>query len=194
MWTWPIKSNVFWTLSIIKFFMCLRAVKCNVMWVLYCCGSVWMTVLPFFVSVTLKQLVFRKQWGIQECCQKRKFWDTKLYALFIYFFIVLFKNVVLPLISTNILFKLILRNSVFGKLGLCRFGFLCSVDWYLIMEVSGQPISPIFMGKELEVSSWSTWRLKMVPGICLETSVNNYQPTLHKNGEEWRPQCIFQLI
>lgn len=76
---------------------------------------------------------------------------------FIYlFFIVLFKNLVVPLISTNVLFKLILRNSVLGKLGLCCFGFLYSVDWYLIMEVSGQPISPIFMGQELEVSSWST--------------------------------------
>jgi hypothetical protein len=116
--------------------MCLRAVKCNAMWVLYCCGSVWMTVLPFLLNVTLKQLVFRKQWDTQECSQKRMFWDTKIVALFYLFFIVLLKNVAVPIISKNILLKLILRNSVFGNWGLHCFGFLYNVDWYLIMDVS----------------------------------------------------------
>jgi hypothetical protein len=134
--TWPIKSNVIWTLSIVKLCMSLRAVKCNAMWVLYFCGGVWMTVLPFLLNVTLKQLVFRMQWDIQECCQKRMFWDTKILCFVLFIFIVLFKNVAVPVIGTNTVLKLILRNSVFGRWGLHSFEFLYSVDWYLIMDVS----------------------------------------------------------
>jgi len=193
MQTWPFKSNVIWTLSIVKLWMCLRAVKCNAMWVLYCCGSVWMTVLPFLLNVTLKQLVFRKQWDIQECCQKRMFWDTKLLWFVSFIFVVLFKNIAVSVISTNILLKLILRNSVFGIWGLNCFMFLYSVDWYLIMDALGKPINPSERVKNSKFLFGLHWHLKMVLIVCPEISVNYYQPTVHKNWEEWRPQCVFNL-
>jgi hypothetical protein len=37
------------------------------------------------------------------------------------------------------------------------------------------------------------WHLKLALIVCPETSVNNYQPTLHKNREEWRPQRVFKF-
>lgn len=176
--TWPIKSNVIWALPIVKLYMCLRAVKCNAMWVFYCCGSVWMTVLPFLLNVTLKQLVFRKQWDIQECCQKRMFWDTKFVFLIFLLFIVLSKNIAVSVISTNTLLKLILRNGVFGRWGLSLF--LVFIQCWLVFDYGCFSFS-------------LHWHLKMVLIVCSETSVNNYQPTLHKNWEEWRPRCVFKL-
>jgi len=109
------------------------------------------------------------------------------------FFIVLLKNVAVPIISTNIPLKLILRNSVFGIWGLHCFGFLYSVDWYLIMDASGKPISPSKRVKNLKFLFGLHWHLKMVLIVCPEISGNNYQPTVDKNWEVWRPQCVFKL-
>jgi len=105
----------------------------------------------------------------RECFEAQKFCD-----LFFLFFIVLFKNVAVPIISTNILLKLILRNSVFGIWGLHCFGFLYSVDWYLIMDASGKPISPSERVKNLKFLFDLHWHLKMVLIVCPEISVNSY--------------------
>ena len=50
---------------------------------------------------------------------------------------------------------------------------LRSVDWYLVTDVSRQPIGPIFKGQAVqEDSSCTVWPLKIGPIGCLETSVN----------------------
>ena len=56
----------------------------------------------------------------------------------------------------------------------CCPGMSCSVDWWLITEVSGQHIGPIFKGQAV-----------------YETLVTNYKSTLHNIPEERRShvQC-----
>jgi hypothetical protein len=54
---------------------------------------------------------------------------------------------------------------------------LRSVDWWLLADVSEQPIGPIFNGQTV---------LKMGQIGCPETSVTNYQSTLRNIPEERR--------
>jgi hypothetical protein len=51
-----------------------------------------------------------------------------------------------------------------------------SFDWFLVTQVSGQAIGPIFKDQDLP--------LKMGPIGFPETSVNNYQSTLRNIPEE----------
>jgi hypothetical protein len=58
-------------------------------------------------------------------------------------------------------------------------------DWYLVTEVSGQRIGPVFKGQAVGLYlSWIAWPLKMGPIGCPETSVTNYQSDLRNIPEE----------
>ena len=71
----------------------------------------------------------------------------------------------------------------------CSSGILRSVYWWFRIDVSIQPISPIFKGQIVqELAEYSTTRpLKTGPTDCPETSVRNYQSTLRKNPGDCRP-------
>jgi hypothetical protein len=53
-------------------------------------------------------------------------------------------------------------------------GMLCSVDWWLRIDVSGQPIGPIFKGQTVQIA----WTLNMEPIRCPETWGIIYWSTL----------------
>jgi hypothetical protein len=114
----------------------------------------------------------------KSAARRECFETQRLYALFYLFFIVLFKNVAVPIISTNTLLKLILRNSVFGRWGLHCFGFF--IHCWLVFDYG-------------RFSFGLHWHLKVILIVCHERSVSNYQPTLDKNREEWRPWCVLKL-
>jgi len=38
--------------------------------------------------------------------------------------------------------------------GFRSFGMLCSVDWYLVTDVSGHPIGPVFKNQEVQEGFW----------------------------------------
>jgi hypothetical protein len=61
---------------------------------------------------------------------------------------------------------------------------LRSVNWYLVKDVSGQPIDSIFKCP----SSWSVSSLKMGSTGCLETVATSYQSVLRNIIEERRPE------
>jgi len=52
-----------------------------------------------------------------------------------------------------------------------------------LVDVSVQPIGPIFRGQE-SFWLWDSWPLNMGPTGCPETSARNYQYLQHNNPEE----------
>jgi hypothetical protein len=70
--------------------------------------------------------------------------------------------------------KMTVRNR-----GIHSSGILCSVDWQLVTEVSGQTFGPSF-------KSHTTWPLNMGQIGCPETSVTTYLSQLRNIPEEQR--------
>ena len=62
---------------------------------------------------------------------------------------------------------------------------LCSFDWYIVTDVSGQPISPTFEGQEVHAEFYlDCLTLKRGPIRCPKTWVTNYQTMLCNTTEE----------
>jgi len=70
---------------------------------------------------------------------------------------------------------------------------LHSFDWQLVTVVSGQDIDSFFKGQPVLIrpipkdqAGWNAWPSRMEAIGSLETSVNNYQPTMRNIPEERR--------